>query len=156
MTPDIRLLADVPEFAADTARLLAHTWPQHYGAVGAGDAVSDLVRRIRHSGLPIAVVALHGTRITGTATLSANSFGKLDDEVPWLIGLCVAPDMRGGGLASALVAAIGGIARDQGFGQVHTTTQSARGLLLRRNWQDLRTMPNQTGAHWTVMRKSLA
>ncbi len=155
MTSDIRLLADVPEFAADTARLLAQTWPQHYGADGRGDASGDLARRVRHTGLPIAVVAVQTAQVFGTATLSANSFGKVD-ESPWLIGLCIAPDMRGRGFASALVAAIEGIARERGCDAIHTTTQSARGLLLRRNWQDLRTVPDETGAHWTVMRKSLA
>lgn len=156
MTPDIRLLADVPEFAADTARLLARIWPQHYGGGRPGDATGDLARRIRRDGLPIAVVALQGARVIGTATLSTGSFGKLDDESPWLIGLCVVPDLRGRGLASALVAAIEAVARDQGYQVVHTTTQGARGLLLRRKWQDLRAATDNSGAPWSVLHKELA
>lgn len=154
MTPDIRLLADAPEFAADTARLLAQTWPQHYGAGGRGDAHDDLARRIRQTGLPIAVVAVQDGRAIGTAALSANSFGKAD-ETPWLIGLCVTPDMRGRAVGSALVAAIEGVARQQGYGAIHTTTQCARGLLLRRKWLHIRDASDEAGAQWAVMQKQL-
>lgn len=133
------------------AQLMTQGWPDHYGPDGAGDAPADVYARSQDTALPCGHAALRGDRVVGTVALARTSFGALDEgESPWLIGLIVAPDVRGQGVASQLCDAIARHAHELGYGQIFTTTQNARSLLHRAGWQDIRTV-QEDAASWHVM-----
>lgn len=137
------LCAALNEVSGPLAAVMRGAWPEWYGPSGDGDAESDLARRRRDSGLPYGMVALRaGTRV-GTVAIAAESYGALPRECVWLTGLVVAPDMRGRGIASALVAAIEAAAATASFTEIHTTTITAQGLMRRRGWREVRRLPDE-------------
>lgn len=135
-------LRAAPEAREALAGLMRVAWPDWYGPGGPGRAEADLVDRSRDAGLPWGVAALEDGIPVGTAALAATSHGAEPDEGPWLVGLVVAPARRGLGLGSALVAACEAQARGEGIGgrqrRLLATTESARPLLARRGWREIR------------------
>ncbi len=134
----IRPLAEAAGAMAPLAALMRAEWPDWYGPGGPGTPEADLRARCRKSGLPWGVVALGAGMPVGGAALAHVSHGAAAGETPWLVGLVVAPDRRGQGIGSALVAACEAQARAEGFATLFSTTGAARGLLLRRGWRLLR------------------
>jgi GNAT superfamily N-acetyltransferase len=149
----LRGRADVHD---QTAALMRVVWPEYYGPDGPGDAVGDLRARSRPSGLPYGVVAVDAKGdVVGTGALAQTSFGKIAGEELWLVGLCVAPQKRGLGIASGIVAHLERQARRDGCGAIHATTRDATGLFKRRGWRVLRQVSDAQGV-WQVMGKDLA
>lgn len=126
-------------------------WPDWYGPAGEGDALHDLGRRTRDSGLPFGVVALMAGTPVGTAAMASTSYSALAGEPVWLTGLVVDPTVQGRWIASALVAAIEGAAATALFSAIYATTINAERLMLRRGWHQIRCLPD---GH-KVMRKEL-
>ncbi len=117
------------------ARLLESAWPDWYGPGGQGRAEADLAARCRRAGLPFGVVALARDGAIGTGALDAASYGASDPtETPWIVGLVVAPQWRGQGIATAIVAALEDAARAKGWSRLHCATVAGEGLLSRRGW----------------------
>lgn len=133
---DIVPLIEAQEALAPLAALYRATWPPYYGPGGPGDALADLREAAREDGMPYAVVARDGENAPlGVAALRASSIGDELGLGPWLAGIAVAPDMRGRGIATALIAAIEEAARAQGFAALYTSTRILGGGLERRGWR---------------------
>ncbi len=139
----------MPEAVPALAGLMRAVWPGWYGPGGEGDADADLRVRSRLEGVPFGVVATEDGRVLGGAALAGTSYGVEEGEGPWLEGLLVAPEARRRGAGSALVAACEAQAWRNGAQCVFATTVAARGLLLRRGWRPLRTLP---GGHEVLIR----
>lgn len=134
---------------------MQRTWPEYYLPPGPGDPKADLMERCRKTGLPIEFAAVsQDDQVIGSGTLAGKSYGSLAGEEPWITGLFVHPELRGQGIASALVQALEEQTSVAGFSQVFTTTQTAAGLLIKAGWQELRRLASEKGV-WTVMTKTL-
>jgi GNAT superfamily N-acetyltransferase len=129
----IRPLWQVPEARPALVRLMEAEWPNWYGPNGPGEAASDLDHRTRAEGLPWGVTWIEDGP-AGAAALAETSHGAGAGEGPWIVGLVVAPGLRGRGIGSALVAACEAQARASGAAAAYATTGAARRLLLRRGW----------------------
>ena len=129
-------LADLPDAAAVLETWFLAEWEPYYGAHGPGDAAADIAECARHEGLPLALVAVGDDgRPIGTAALKADSAGSESGHGPWLAAMVVAPEHRGRGVGTALVAAIEDEARRQGHAALYTSTDTLVGLLQRRGWR---------------------
>jgi len=143
-------LSERPEYAAETAALMTRTWPGHYGALGHGNAMADVLSRIEEDR---AAIAMNEGRVVGTVAMSDKSFGA-KGEGPWLVGLCTAATARGQGVGTALVTWATGNARRGGYSALFTTTQDAVGVLRRLGWDQIRTIKDETG-EWSVWKTDL-
>lgn len=134
--PSIALLADRPDLIPTLTDWFVAEWAPHYGAGGPGDAASDLRGCLNRDSLPVAAVALDADdALLGTAALKEESVGSELGVGPWLAAFLVAPEHRGQGVGTALVAAIEGEAARLGFAELYTATDTAQGLLKRRGWR---------------------
>lgn len=148
-------LADHRDLIPQVAHLLAATWPEYYGDAGPGFASHDATERASGQDLPIGFVAIDETgNIVGSGTLAGPSYGAVDSETPWIIGVCVAPEQRNKGIASRIVKALCQCAAERGHDAVFATTVSAEGLLARAGFRPLRHLTDDKGV-WVVMRKDL-
>ncbi len=131
----IVLLADRPDLIPTLTDWFAAEWEPYYGAGGPGDAGSDLRGCLNRDTLPVALVALDADdTLLGTAALKEESVGSELGVGPWLAAFLVAPEHRGRGVGTALVAAIEGEAARLGFAEIYTSTDTADGILKRRGW----------------------
>jgi GNAT superfamily N-acetyltransferase len=134
-------------------RLMRAGWPGWYGPGGAGQAEADLAARCRTAGLPFGVVALDAAtgEPIGTGALSETSYGAADaTEQPWIVGLIVAPDWRGRGVGSGIVAALEAAARAKGWARVHCATEAGEGVLARRGWMRRGTAEDGRHGIWVL------
>jgi len=97
--------------------------------------------------LPIGRVAVVAGAVVGHGALTATSHGAAGDEGPWIGGLVTQPDVRGRGVASALVAALETCARRRGAARILATTGAAAGVLERRGWRLLRRLDPQEAVY---------
>jgi len=135
--------------------MIANAWPDYYGPSGLGDPTADIADRCRAQGLPYGVIAQSETgKVAGTAALTGASYGAIEGEGVWIVGLLVLATARDKGVASALVQTLQDYASTQGYVDLYCTTVEAAGLLRRLGWHDLRTFQdNET--HWRVLHKTI-
>lgn len=150
---ELALLADRPEAIEALACGYETEWPDWYG-MGRASAAGDLAERLRHTGLPLGVVAFCGGRAVGTCALTAQSGPEPSPLMPWIGGLWVAPDARRRGVASALVDYATDRAREQGFGAVHALTVEAEAVFRRLGWEAIALRPID-GQDYRVLRIAL-
>lgn len=132
----IVLLADRPDLIPTLTDWFVAEWEPYYGADGPGDAASDLRGCLNRDTLPVALVALGADdTLLGTAALKEESVGSELGVGPWLAAFLVAPEHRGRGVGTALVAASEREAARLGFAEVYTSTDTVDGILKRRGWQ---------------------
>jgi GNAT superfamily N-acetyltransferase len=129
----IALLADHAGSIGRLAGWFEQEWAPFYGEQGPGDARADLAARCNRERLPIGLVAVEGERVLGTAALDRDAATGL---TPSVVGLLVAPDTRGRGVAGALLASTERLARKLGYRELYTSTSILGELLLRQRWQE--------------------
>lgn len=148
-------LAERRDAIGPLSELMETVWPDHYGNSGEGDAKADLERRSGQGQVPFGVVVLDDRdQPVGGGAVESTSFGALDDEAPWVVGLCVDERHRGLGLASQIVAMLEAEAGRLGLPRLHTTVSCAEGLMTRRGWSWVRQVSDDSGS-WKVMIKEL-
>jgi len=129
----VALLADHASSIDILAAWFEQEWESYYGKKGPGDARADLAARCNRDRMPVGLVAIRGDQIVGTAALDRDAATGLE---PSVVGLLVAPDFRGRGVASALLASAQALARDLGHQRLFTSTTVLGGLLQREGWQE--------------------
>jgi GNAT superfamily N-acetyltransferase len=130
---EIGFLADHRGAIETLGEWYTQEWGPYYGEGGPGDARADLVSRCNRDRLPIGLVAIEGDRVCGTAALDRDATTGL---TPSIVGLLVARDHRGKGIAGALIDATGCLARDLGCDELFVSTSILGEMLLRRGWTE--------------------
>jgi GNAT superfamily N-acetyltransferase len=97
---NIALLADHTEVLPALAKWYRDEWKPYYGIDGPGDALADLRSRCNKNALPIGLVALEGDQVQGVAALDLDVATNL---MPSVVGLLVAVEYRGQGVATQLL-----------------------------------------------------
>lgn len=132
-TMDIALLAHHIEFLPALAEWYRDEWEPYYGVDGPGDALADLKSRCNEHRLPIGIVALEDDKVRGVAALDLDVATKL---APSVVGLLVAPEYRGQGVASLLLESAKSLAEGLGCSRVYISTTKLGDHLLKRGWRD--------------------
>lgn len=144
-TPHIELLADHPEALPILRDWFLEAWAPYYGPGGPGDAERDLKASCSRSELPLALVALIGDRVCGTAALKRTSVTTHPHFTPWLAALLVGPPYRRQGVGELLIAAVEAKARQLGFECLYVGTGRGSGTpesaLRRRGWEFIEQCP---------------
>ena len=130
---NIGLLADHSAFIDELAASYENEWAPYYGESGPGDAVADLASRCNRDRLPIGLVATERDRILGSVALDGDAATGL---TPSVVGLLVAPEARGQGIARELIGAAERLARELGYDELFISTSILHGMLRRKGWQD--------------------
>lgn len=134
----IELLADHPEAISFLKELFESEWEPYYGKAGPGDAEKDIRTSANRSELPIAVVAIDGEQVCGTAALKMKSLTTYPDLYPWLAGLLVAPPYRRRGIGEQLIERIEKLAKQLGYNEIYVGTGEKSGMseitLDKRHW----------------------
>lgn len=141
----IELLADHPEAVPELVSWFEHEWAPYYGTNGPGDAEGDLRASCSRRELPLALVALFGEQLVGTAALKQESVTTHRHLTPWLAALLVAPEFRRKGIGGRLVAAVEDTARQLGFTSLYVGTgagsATSERVLRARGWEFLEKKP---------------
>ncbi len=155
MSFKIRYLADVPQAVPRLADYFRAEWRPYYGPSGPGDAAADIKACCQTDRLPLALVAIgHRGEIYGTGALKTTSVGAKPGQGPWIAALMVEKNNRRKGIGAALISALEGEARRRGFDALYTSTDTAGGILLRRQWRAMDQVASLRGPI-TVYRLSL-
>lgn len=149
---NVALLADHAGFIGSLAEWFEQEWAPYYGKHGPGDARADLATRCNRERLPIGLIAVDGELVLGTAALDRDAGTGLE---PSVVGLLVAPDSRGKGVASALIASAEGLARKLGYRELYTSTAILGESLRRRGWQEQLDVEFLNGEQGKVYRREL-
>lgn len=135
----IELLADHPEAIQVLTSWFEREWAPYYGPEGPGDAERDLRASCNRSELPLAVVAISGGDVCGTAALKHESVTTHGHLTPWLAALLVEKRFRRRGVAERLIAAVEERARRLGFSSIYVGTGEGSGTpesaLRKRGWE---------------------
>jgi GNAT superfamily N-acetyltransferase len=129
---DIALLADHIDALPALARWYRDEWEPYYGVEGPGDALADLQSRCNRDALPIGLVALEGDQVRGVAALDVD---VATDLTPSVVGLLVAVEYRGQGVATQLLESAKSMGRRLGYGHVYISTTTLGEHLLKNGWQ---------------------
>jgi len=126
------LLADHADLIPTLAEWYLQEWEPYYGTDGPGDARADLEARCNRDSLPIGLVAIDGDRVGGVVALDEDKATKL---TPSVVGLLVAREHRGGGIAGRLLEAAADLAAEMGYSCVYVSTGILGDFLLRTSWR---------------------
>lgn len=142
----IELLADNTEILPTLVDWYEREWGPYYGAGGPGNAKSDLSSRCNRDAIPIGFVAKENNELLGVAALDLDAATSL---TPSVVGLLVAEEFRGRGVASKLLKSATRLAEGLGYDQVYISTATLGDHLLRNGWRwigDLRFLNDEQGA----------
>lgn len=128
-------------------------WPEWCASVSRAE-LEACFASAPDGGLPIVFVAHDRGRPVGTIALRPWFADEPIAETPWVRGLLVFPEFRGGAVFAALESAVERHARAQGFACLHAGTTSIERLLSRRGWQVFRRIDHQ-GEPMAWMRKPI-
>ena len=135
----IELLVDYPEALSILKELFESEWEPYYGKEGPGDAETDIKSSANRVELPIALVAIIGDEVCGTAALKMESVTTYPEYFPWLAGLLVAPSFRRQGIGEQLIVEIEKLAKQLGYREIYVGTGDKSGMseitLDKRNWK---------------------
>ncbi len=129
---NIALLADHTEVLPILADWYVCEWEPYYGVDGPGDARADLESRCNRNTIPVGLVALDGNQVQGVVALDLDVATKL---TPSVVGLLVAGEYRGQGVATRLLESAASLAGRHGYSRVYISTTVLGEHLLRTGWR---------------------
>ena len=122
-----------PEFVAPLCEAFARQWPAWCASVSR-ERLEACFASAPDGGLPIVFVAHEDGAALGTVALRPWFAEEPMAESPWVRGLLVLPEHRGGVVFRALESAVESHARHAGFAYLHAGTNAIERLLARRGW----------------------
>lgn len=131
-------LAERPELAAAAVDLAWADWGEglpddeyrRWLALAEHDART-------HSACAAGFVALHDGRVIGSVSVHEFDMEELRDRSPWVCGMIVAPDARGGGVGAALLGHLERFVASGGVDRLWVCTDTAPGFYRRCGWRDV-------------------
>jgi predicted N-acetyltransferase YhbS len=136
---EIAYLADHPELIP----VIAGWFQDQWGYMSPGSSVSDVEDSLRHhlhrDELPLALVALCGAEVTGSASLRPFDMKTRKDLSPWLSSVYVPLAQRGKGIGSKLVQAAEAEARRLDIITLHLYTPDKESFYARLGWSKIET-----------------
>lgn len=135
---NIEYLADHPECIPKLATWLYEQWSWFLPPGNSAETVAAKfhAHTNRHT-LPLALVALEGAELLGTASLRVHDMDILTDLTPWVGGVYVARDHRQKGIGGSLVRAIEHKAVELGFRAAYLFTFDNEPLYSSWGWEIL-------------------
>ncbi|HEX7466950.1 MAG TPA: GNAT family N-acetyltransferase, partial [Usitatibacter sp.] len=131
-----------PRLAPRLCEEFTREWPAWCGSVTRA-RLEACFASAPDGGLPIVFVAHdHGVPL-GTVSLRPWFAEEPMTESPWVRGLLVFPEFRGGAVLRALESAVEAYARDSGFAHLHAGVTSMEPMLLRRGWKAFRRVSHE-------------
>lgn len=128
-----------PGFVGDVADRVWNAWWRSKG-VPLEYITGRVQENLVSTGIPLAIVAHHGDRFMGTASLIASDMDERPQYSPWIAAVWVEPECRGEGVGSALVNAAAQAAIGQGIEIVYLCASPANSLFYERmGWQRVET-----------------
>ena len=129
-------LEAVPELAATIARRYHEAWSRDDSPRERERMLEEVRRSLDPASLPVTRVATRGGRFAGAAQLKVREMARYPEFEWWLGGVFVAPEHRGAGLATRLVAACVDEAVRRGLPRLHLQTEHPDGgLYARAGWR---------------------
>jgi GNAT superfamily N-acetyltransferase len=150
----IEYLVDHSELVPELARMHFDEWSYLRPNETLAERAERLGNCCSRKGIPIAMVALSGGRLSGSAMLVGCDMNSRPDLGPWLAGIYVVPDLRGQGLGTLLIKRMEYEAARQGTRTLFLYTPSTEGLYMSLGWSMLERSEYQ-GAMVTIMYKNL-
>jgi GNAT superfamily N-acetyltransferase len=128
----IELLADNTEILPSLVDWYEREWSPYYGVDGPGNAQLDLASRCNRNTIPVGFVAKENDQLLGTAALDLDPATNL---TPSVVGLLVADEFRGRGVASRLLKSATQLAEGLGYDHIYLSTTVLGDHLLRNGWR---------------------
>ena len=135
-------LAHHPHLIPRLCEAFACEWPEWAASVSRA-GLEACFASAPDGGLPIVFVALVGGEPAGTIALRPWFAEEPMQESPWVRGLLVLPEHRGGVVFRALESAVERYAHACGFPVLHAGTTSIERLLARHGWHVFRRIDHQ-------------
>lgn len=127
----------IPEFFDTVADRIWQAWWKRHG-VPQAYIVERLRENMRGEDLPIALVAHRGAEFCGTASLLVSDLDERPHYTPWVAAVWTEPQVRGQGIAPALIARACADAFGRGFGKVYLCAAPPRRSHYERlGWQPI-------------------
>lgn len=142
----IELLANNTDLLPTLVRWYECEWGPYYGADGPGNAELDLASRCNRDTIPVGFVAKENNQLLGVTALDRDPTTNL---TPSVVGLLVADEFRGRGVAAKLIKAATGYAANLGHDHVYISTAILGDHLLRNGWRrigDTRFLDDEHGS----------
>jgi N-acetylglutamate synthase-like GNAT family acetyltransferase len=122
------------------AKWIYEEWSYAFPLRTLQDIQKTLFGRMNENEMPITLIAHDERGVLGTASLKASDMEILPELTPWLSSVFIHPDHRGEGVATALVAEIEKIARQQGFARLYVFNPITQGVFEKLGWSVLQTV----------------
>jgi GNAT superfamily N-acetyltransferase len=142
-----------PHLVARLCQEFAREWPAWCASVSQA-RLEACFASAPDGGLPIVFVAHDRGQPLGTIALRPWFAEEPMPETPWVRGLLVFPEFRGGAVFGALESAVERHARTHGFPCLHAGTTSIERLLSHRGWRVFHRIRHQ-GQPMAWMRKPI-
>lgn len=133
----IAYLADHPEYVPTIATWLHEAWGHLTPGSTLADAVRGMAAYLNHDELPLALIALEGATLLGTASLVLHDMDTRPDLSPWLAGVFVAAEHRRQGYGTGLVRAVEDVAEQLGVEILYLYTPDQENFYARQGWSVL-------------------
>jgi GNAT superfamily N-acetyltransferase len=140
-----------PHLVARLCEEFLREWPAWCGSVTRA-RLEACFASAPDGGLPMVFVAHDNGRPLGTVSLRPWFAEEPMPESPWVRGLLVFPEFRGGAVFRALESAVEAYAHESGFSHLYAGITSMEPMLSRRGWQVFRRLSHE-GEDMAWMRK---
>ena len=134
-THEIRYLADRPDAIPLVARWLHDEWGRFRPGASVERSMASLEKQARRDGMPLALLAVDGDAVVGTASLVEHDMDTRRDLSPWLASVYVAAARRRRGVGTALVDAIVQESKRAGLENLFLFTDSEEAWYGGLGWQ---------------------
>lgn len=156
-TVSVRLLADLPSLVPAVGRIRWQEWgraPEPEDLSWWIDATEREAGRVE---LPVTFVALDGVgEAIGAVGLGEFDIAECRDRSPWVLGLVVRPDWRGGGVGRRLLTQLAEFATELGHAEVWAATGGpAIGFYQRCGWRKAEQLQLASGDAATLLKRAL-
>lgn len=137
----IEYLADHPEYIPKLASWFYEQWGWFLPPESSAATIATkFLTHLNHDALPIALIALNGVELLGTASLRVNDMDMLTELSPWLGGVYVAKEHRQKGIACQLINAVELKANELGYRSLYLFTFDQASMYSRLGWAVLKQM----------------